>query len=277
MFRRISRSWALALLLVWPTGLTAGALERDARAASPAPPTSLAEAVGRFVPGFVPDGSFGNARLLKGERKVISRNVMAGVTYALVAFSDRSTDVDAYVMVQRLSGLEKVAQDHAADGYPVVLWRATESMVVEFHVVQAGTGGDVGWAILQDPVGWAQARLAQDEVEARWLALSSRAFPRWREAGRPADWAVAGPQLLEWTVPVKAGRCMGIGAVGSASVLGLDLQLLDESAYERSRDTRPGPDAAVMTCASRDMNLLVRAAVTAGSGRLKFFQVERGF
>jgi hypothetical protein len=32
-----------------------------------------------------------------------------------------------------------------------------------------------------------------------------------------------------------------------------------------------------MTCASRDMNVLVRAVVTAGSGRLKFFQVERGF
>ena len=253
---RISRSWAVALLLIWPTGVTAGGLERDGRAASPAPPTSLAETVERFVQGFVPDGSFGNARL---------------------AFSDRSTDVDAYVMVQRLSGLEKAAQDHASDGYPVVLWRATESMVVEFHVVQAGVGGDVGWAILQDPVGWAQARLAQDEVEARWLALSARAFPRWHEAGRAADWAVAGPQLLEWTVPVKAGRCMGIGAVGSASVLGLDLQLLDESAYERSRDTRPGPDAAVMTCASRDMSVLVRAAVTAGNGRLRFFQVERGF
>jgi hypothetical protein len=267
----------VALLLFWPQGAGAGALERDARAAHPAPPTSLAETVERFVPGFVPDGSFGNARLLKGERKVISRHVMAGVTYALVAFSNRSTDVDCYVMVPRLSGLEKVAQDHADDGYPVVLWRATESMVVEFQVVQAGVGGDVGWAILQDPVGWAQARLAQDEVEARWLALSARAFPRWHDVGRPAEWAVAGPQLLEWTVPVKAGRCMGIGAVGSASVLGLDLQLLDESAYERSRDTRPGPDAAAMTCASRDMSVLVRAAVTAGNGRLKFFQVERGF
>jgi len=267
----------MALLLLWPDGAEAGALERDARAARPASPTSLAETVERFVPGFVPDGSFGNARLLKGERKVISRNVMAGVTYALVAFSNRSTDVDAYVMVPRLSGLEKVAQDHDDDGYPVVLWRATESMVAEFHVVQAGVGGDVGWAILQDPVGWAQARLAQDEVEARWLVLSARAFPRWHDAGRTAEWAVSGPQLLEWTVPVKAGRCMGIGAVGSASVLGLDLQLLDESAYERSRDTRPGPDAAAMTCASRDMSVLVRAAVTAGSGRLKFFQVERGF
>ncbi|NQW62656.1 MAG: hypothetical protein HQ461_07485 [Deltaproteobacteria bacterium] len=267
----------MALLLFWPQEAGAGALERDERAAQAAPPTSLAETVERFVPGFVPDGSFGNARLLKGEHKVISRNVMAGVTYALVAFSERSTDVDAYVMVQRLSGLEKVAQDLAADGYPVVLWRATESMVVEFHVVQAGVGGDIGWAILQDPVGWAQARLAQDEVEARWLALSARAFARWHEAGRATEWAVAGPQLIEWTVPVKAGRCMGIGAVGSASVLGLDLQLLDESAYERSRDTRPGPDAAVMTCTSRDMSVLVRAAVTAGNGRLKFFQVERGF
>ncbi len=274
--RRVWKAVALALMLLTPEAVTAGQLERDARAASPAPPGSLAETVERFVPGFVPDGSFGNARLLKGEHKVISRNVMAGVTYALVAFSNRGTDVDGYVMVPRLSGLEKVAQDHSDDGYPVVLWRATESSVVEFHVVQAGIGGDVGWAILQDPVGWAQARLATDEVEARWLALAARAFPRWLDAGRPVEWAVTGPQLLEWTVPVAAGRCVGIGAVGSASVLGLDLQLLDESAYERGRDTRPGPDAAVMTCATRDMNVMVRAAVTAGAGRLKFFQVERG-
>lgn len=274
--RRVWKAVALGLMLLTPEAVTAGQLERDPRAASPAPPASLAETVERFVPGFVPDGSFGNARLLKGEHKVISRNVMAGVTYALVAFSNRGTDVDGYVMVPRLSGLEKVAQDHSDDGYPVVLWRATESSVVEFHVVQAGIGGDVGWAILQDPVGWAQARLATDEVEARWLALAARAFPRWLDAGRPVDWAVTGPQLLEWTVPVAAGRCVGIGAVGSASVLGLDLQLLDESAYERGRDTRPGPDAAVMTCATRDMNVMVRAAVTAGAGRLKFFQVERG-
>lgn len=274
--KRIWQTVVVASLVGLSAQADAGALERDPRAASPLPPASLAETVERFVPGFVPDGSFGNVRLLKGEHKVISRNVMAGVTYALVAFSNRGTDVDAYVMIPRLSGLEKVAQDHDEDGYPVVLWRATVSQVVEFHVVQTGVGGDIGWAILQDPVGWAQARLASDEVEARWLALSARAFPRWLDAGHPVDWAVTGPQLLEWTVPVEAGRCVGLGAVGSASVLGLDLQLLDESAYERARDTRPGPDAAVMTCASRDMNVLVRAAVTAGSGRLKFFQVERG-
>jgi hypothetical protein len=273
--RRVAPKAALVLALaaVWSPGGSSATerLRADPRAATSAPPRSLADVAARFLPSMLLDGALGSGTLLRGQVREVLREVEAGQRFGFVAFSPSGSDLD--LQVRWVESGELVAQDLAADSYPVVTWTAPRDGRISVQVVQQGAGGDVGSGIFVDRETPARAAGVRDELEARWFDLSARTFSRWWEAGPPMEVRFDRPGVREVAATVAAGECVGWGAVGAATVLDVDLQLVDADRVERARDTRRGSSGAVLHCSDRPAALTLRVAVTDGAGIVRIHRV----
>lgn len=233
----------------------------DPRLLAPAPPTDWSGFVERFVPGALPLNPASAHTMLEDETLLVPFEVQSGVCYAVAAFGEGPTDVD--VEVYSLEGV-RLAQDVWPDWYPVARWCAERSGTVEVRIRAFTGSGQVRWAPFVMPASL-DAAGSFDEISNRLLSARSRGAPAAEAVGEQWRATLPVPGWVDFVMDVQAGECAAVVAVGSSTVLDLDLSLL-HGETELAGDYHSPQGPMVVSCAVADAQWTVRVFVLHGRG-----------
>lgn len=233
----------------------------DPRLTAPAAPSDWTSFVDRFVTGVQQLEPVAAHTMLEDEVLSIPFEAQAGLCYAVAAFGDGPTDVD--VEVYSLQGV-RLGQDVWPDWYPVARWCAERSATVEVRIRSFTGSGRVLWAPFVLPASL-DAAGPFDEITNRLLSARSRSAPAAAPVGEQWRATLPNPGWVDFEMDVEAGECAGVVAVGSGTVLDVDLALLSGS-VELSGDYHSPQGPMVVSCATSDERWTVRVFVLHGRG-----------
>ena len=233
----------------------------DPRAALPDPPRTLDELARRFVPLHRALVDTQHATLGFDDDARLQIEVTSGVCYDFAAVGPQHDDLDVWI---HLDG-EYAGQDVRPDTWPIVEWCAPRDGTVEMRVHAFAGEGPVEYGVFVDPESERRASGSQDELSNRLVQSAARTAPRWLPDGPQWRRYVSRPQVYEYDVTFRAGRCYVLLAVGDAGVRDVDLMLLDGDTIV-AQDLAVDATPALARCADRDETLEARVVVVRGAG-----------